>query len=164
MKVRVPPELAIKAAFEALGAVTATIAYPEVYMALATKTVDAQDNPLGNTWAAKFFQVQKHVALTRHIYATIVFAASPKAWDRLTPEQRAIVTEEGLRAGAEARKEVQEKEDSYLADMQKAGLQVTHPEVARFRARMEPAYAQLKKVLGEETWATWSKLVDAARK
>lgn len=93
MKIRVPPELAIKAAFEAIGAVTATIAFPEVYMALATRTVDGQDNPLGTVWAAKFYQVQKHVAVTKHIYATIVFAASPKAWERLTPEQRAIVTE-----------------------------------------------------------------------
>ena len=164
LKIRVPPELAIKAAFEALGAVTATIAYPEVYMALATKTVDGQDNPIGNTWAAKFYQVQKHEALTKHIYATIVFAASPKAWDRLSPEQRTIVTEEGLRAGNEARAEVQQQESAYLADMEKAGVQVTRPEVAKFRALMGPAYAQLKKVLGDDTWAAWSKLVDAARK
>jgi tripartite ATP-independent transporter DctP family solute receptor len=164
LKIRVPPELAIKAAFEALGAVTATIAYPEVYMALATKTVDGQDNPIGNTWAAKFFQVQKHVALTKHIYATIVFAASPKAWDRLTPEQRTIFIEEGRRAGNEARAEVQEKEESYLADMEKAGVQITRPDVAKFRPLMGPAYAQLTKVHGEDTWAVWSKLVDAARK
>lgn len=164
LKIRVPPELAIKAAFEALGAVTQTIAFPEVYMALATRTVDGQDNPLGTTWAAKFFQVQKHIAFTKHIYATIVFAANPKAWERLTPDQRAIVTEEGLRAGAEARKEVQEKESWYIAEFEKAGVKVTHPEVARFRALMGPAYAQLKKVLGEEVWAGWSKLVDAARK
>jgi tripartite ATP-independent transporter DctP family solute receptor len=164
LKIRVPPELAIKAAFEALGAVTATIAYPEVYMALATKTVDGQDNPIGNTWAAKFYQVQSHVALTRHIYATIVFAASPKAWDRLTTDQRTIVTEEGRRAGNEARAEVQEKENAYLADMEKAGVKITRPEVAKFRGLMGPAYAQLKKVLGEDTWAAWAKLVDAARK
>ncbi|MFA5026951.1 MAG: TRAP transporter substrate-binding protein [Candidatus Methylomirabilota bacterium] len=164
LKIRVPPELAIKAAFEALGAVTATIAYPEVYMALATKTVDGQDNPLGNTWSAKFFQVQKHVALTKHIYATVVFAASPKAWDRLTPEQRTVFVEEGRRAGSEARAEVQEKEGAYLADMEKAGLKATRPEVAKFRALMGPAYAQLRKVLTEETWTAWSKLVDAARK
>lgn len=164
MKIRVPPELAIKAAFEAIGAVTATIAFPEVYMALATRTVDGQDNPLGTVWAAKFYQVQKHVAVTKHIYATIVFAASPKAWERLTPEQRAIVTEEGRRAGDEARKEVQDKEGAYIADFEKAGLKVTHPDVAKFRALMAPAYAQLKKVLGEETWIAWSKLVEAARK
>ena len=164
LKIRVPPELAIKAAFESLGAVTATIAYPEVYMALATKTVDGQDNPIGTVWAAKFFQVQKHVALTKHIYATICFAASPKAWDRLTPEQRTIMTEEGLRAGNEARAEVQQQESAYLADMEKAGVQVTRPEVAKFRALMDPAYAQLRKVLGDDTWTAWSKLVDAARK
>ncbi len=35
MKLRVPPELAIKSAFEALGANTQTIAFHEVYLALA---------------------------------------------------------------------------------------------------------------------------------
>jgi len=48
--------------------------------------------------------------------------------------------------------------------MEKAGVQITRPEVAKFRALMGPAYAQLKKVLGDDTWAAWAKLVDAARK
>ena len=69
--------------------------------------------------------------------------------DRLTPEQRTIVTEEGRRAGNEARAEVQEKENAYLADMEKAGVQITRPDVAKFRPLMGPAYAQLKKVLGD---------------
>jgi len=43
-------------------------------------------------------------------------------------------------------------------------VQITRPDVAKFRPLMGPAYAQLKKVLGEDTWASWSKLVDAARK
>ena len=43
LKLRVPPEIQIKASMEALGAVTATIAFPEVYTALATGTVDGQD-------------------------------------------------------------------------------------------------------------------------
>ena len=55
LKVRVPPELAIKAAFEALGANIQTIAFQEVYLALANKTVDGQDNPIATTFAAKFF-------------------------------------------------------------------------------------------------------------
>lgn len=57
LKVRVPPELAIKAAFEALGASIQTVAFQEVYLALSNKTVDAQDNPIGTTFAAKFFEV-----------------------------------------------------------------------------------------------------------
>ena len=59
---------------------------------------------------------------------------------------------------------MQEKEASYLADMEKSGVQITRPDVAKFRPLMGPAYLQLKKVLGEDTWASWSKLVEAARK
>jgi len=149
LKIRVPPELAIKAAFESLGAVTATIAYPEVYMALATKTVDGQDNPIANTWAARFFQVQKHIALTKHIYATICFAASPKAWARLTPEQQAIVTQEGRRAGNEVRKEVQDQQRAYLADA--AGLGVVEIDAmtkAGYSARFSAAITAVSSTIG----------------
>ena len=92
LRIRVPPELAIKAAFEALGANTQTVAFQEVYLALANKTVDGQDNPVATTYAAKFFEVQDHVALTKHIYATIMLAANPQAWGRMSAEQRAIVS------------------------------------------------------------------------
>ena len=163
LKIRVPPELAIKAAFEALGANTQTVAFQEVYLALANKTVDGQDNPVATTYAAKFFEVQSHVALTKHIYASIMFAANPRSWGRMSDEQRAIVTEEAMKAGAEARKGVREKEEWYLSEMQKAGVAVTRPAVEPFRERMGPAYEQLKKALGDETWNTWAELVKQAR-
>ncbi|MGB3719064.1 MAG: C4-dicarboxylate ABC transporter substrate-binding protein [Proteobacteria bacterium] len=163
LKIRVPPELAIKAAFEALGASTQTIAFQEVYLALANKTVDGQDNPVATTYAAKFFEVQKYITLTKHIYASIMFAANPRSWGRMTEEQRAIVTEEATKAGSEARKGVREKEEWYLSEMEKAGLTITRPPVEPFREKMGPAYDQLKKALGEETWNTWTEFVKQAR-
>ncbi len=164
LKIRVPPELAIKAAFEALGANTQTVAFQEVYLALANKTVDGQDNPIGTTFAAKFFEVQSHIALTRHIYASIMFAANPRSWkNKLDEQQRKIIVEEATTAGAAARKGVQDREDEFLAQMQKAGVAVTRPDVAPFRAKMEPAYAVLRKNIGDDTWNAWTKLVSAAR-
>jgi TRAP-type transport system periplasmic protein len=164
LKLRVPPELAIKAAFEALGANTQTIAFQEVYLALANKTVDGQDNPVATTYAAKFYEAQSHLALTKHIYASIMLASNPRVWnDRLNADQRKVITEEAVKAGAAARKGVQDKEETYIAEMQKAGVAVTRPDVAPFREKMGPAYAQLKQALGEETWNTWSKFVAAAR-
>ena len=164
LKIRVPPELAIKAAFEALGASTQTIAFQEVYLALANNVVDGQDNPVGTTFAAKFYEAQKHIALTRHIYASIMFCANPRVWSgKLTEEQRKIISEEGTKAGAGARKGVRDNEESNLAAMEKAGVAVTRPDVAPFRDKMGPAYDQLRKALGEETWNSWSKLVAAAR-
>ena len=164
LKIRVPPELAIKSAFEALGANTQTVAFQEVYLALANKTVDGQDNPVATTFAAKFFEVQNHIALTRHIYAPIILAANPRVWrDKLDAQQRQIVSEEATIAGAAARKGVRDNEETYLAEMQKAGLVVTRPDVAAFRNKMGPAYDVLRKSLGDDTWNTWTKLVDAAR-
>lgn len=164
MKIRVPPELAIKAAFEALGANTQTVAFQEVYLALANKAVDGQDNPVATTFAAKFFEVQNHIALTRHIYASIMFAANPRAWqNKLNEAQRKIVSEEATAAGNAARKGVRDQEENYLAQMQKAGLAVTRPDVAPFRDKMGPAYDVLRKNLGDDTWNAWSKLVAAAR-
>ena len=164
LKIRVPPELAIKAAFEALGASTQTIAFQEVYLALANNVVDGQDNPVGTTFAAKFYEAQKHIALTRHIYASIMFCANPRVWSgKLTEEQRKIISEEGARAGAGARKGVRDNEESNLAAMEKAGVAVTRPDVAPFRDKMGPASEQLRKALGDETWTSWTKLVAAAR-
>jgi tripartite ATP-independent transporter DctP family solute receptor len=164
LKLRVPPELAIKAAFEALGANTQTIAFQEVYLALANKTVDGQDNPIGTTFAAKFFEVQSHIALTRHIYASIMLAANPRSWqNKLDAAQRRIVAEEAAIAGAAARKGVREREEDNIAAMQKAGVAITRPDVGPFRERMGPAYEVLRKSLGDDTWNTWTKLVAAAR-
>jgi len=164
LKIRVPPELAIKAAFEALGASTQTVAFQEVYLALANKAVDGQDNPVGTTYAAKFFEVQSHIALTRHIYASIMFAANPRSWQgKLNDAQRKIVIEEATTAGAAARKGVRDLEEDFLARMQKAGVAVTRPDVAPFREKMAPAYEVLRKNLGDDTWNAWAKLVAAAR-
>ncbi len=164
LKIRVPPELAIKAAFEALGAATQTVAFQEVYLALANKMVDGQDNPVATTFAAKFYEAQDHLALTRHIYATIMLCANPRVWnDRLTEEQRAIISEEAIAAGNEARQAVQDGEEAAIAEMEAYGVAVTRPEVGPFRAKMGPAYDQLRAALGDETWTTWEALVNDAR-
>lgn len=163
LKIRVPPELSIKATFEALGANTQTVAFSEVYLALASKAVDGQDNPLSVGHANKFYEVQKHIAVTRHIYTTIMLAANPRAWDRLTDEQRAIISEEAVKAGQDARQGVIASEEQILAELETAGLQITRPDVAAFRERMEPAYAQLKPNIGMDHWEQWMSFVEAAR-
>lgn len=164
LKIRVPPELAIKAAFEALGANTQTVAFQEVYLALANKAVDGQDNPIGTTFSAKFFEVQSHIALTRHIYASMMFAANPRAWqNKLDGAQRRVIIEEAVTAGVAARKGVRDNEEQMLATMQKAGVAITRPDVAPFRAKMTPAYDVLRKSLGDDTWNAWTKMVAAAR-
>jgi TRAP-type C4-dicarboxylate transport system substrate-binding protein len=48
--------------------------------------------------------------------------------------------------------------------MEKAGVKVTRPNLAPFRAAMKPAYERIGKYAGEDNVKTFMKFVDDARK
>ena len=75
LKLRTPPELQIQASMEALGAVVQAIAFPELYLALSQKVVDGE-NPIAVIYFNKFYEVQKHLAITRHIYNNMIHTVS----------------------------------------------------------------------------------------
>jgi len=164
LKIRVPPEIQLEAAMEALGGIVTKIAFPEVYMALAQGVVDAQENPIAVIFHNKFYEVQKHLALTRHVYNNMIHVLSAKAWARLTPEQKAIFREESKLAGDYMRKAIMAEEADQITKMDKAGIKVTRPDLATFRAAMGPAYERIGKYAGEDNVKRFMKLVDEVRK
>jgi TRAP-type transport system periplasmic protein len=164
LKIRVPPEFHLQALFESLGAVVTQIAWPEVYMALSQKVVDGQENPLNAIYYAKFFEVQKHVALTRHAYSCLIPVVSTKTWAKLTAEQKQIMKEEAKRSGDWVRKALNDEETDLIAKFEKAGLQVTKPDLKPFRAAIGTANEKIYKRYGEENVKTFLKFVEDARK
>ena len=163
LKVRVPPEMQIGAAFEAMGAQTTVIAFPELYMALAQGVADGEDNPVSVIYFMKFYEVQKHLALTRHIYNNMIHTISAKTWAKLTPDQKVIFQEESKKAGAFMRQQIVSQEEDLIKKMQQAGTQVTRPNLALFRAAMKPAYDKIYKYVGEENGKKYMDFVEAAR-
>ena len=67
LKLRVPDAPLYVMYPKVVGANATPIAFAEVYLALQSKTVDAQENPLPTILAKKFYEVQTHVNLTGHI-------------------------------------------------------------------------------------------------
>jgi tripartite ATP-independent transporter DctP family solute receptor len=164
LKIRTPPEIQLQAAMEALGGIVTKIAFPEVYMALAQNVVDGQENPIAVIYHNKFYEVQKYLALTRHVYNNMVHVVSTKSWAKLTPEQQKIFREESKSAGAYMRKAIVAEEADQIAKMEKAGVNVTRPNLAPFRAAMGPAYERIGKYAGEDNVKTFMKYVEDARK
>jgi len=164
LKIRVPPEMQMTAAFQAMGAVTATIAFPEVYMAMAQGVADGQENPISVIYFMKFYEVQKHLAVTRHIYNNMIHTISAKTWAKLTPDQKTIFQEESKKAGAWMRQQVVAQEEDLIKKMQAAGTQVTRPNLALFRAAMTPAYDKISAYAGQENAKRFLEYVEAARK
>jgi tripartite ATP-independent transporter DctP family solute receptor len=164
LKIRTPPEIQLQAAMEALGGVVTKIAFPEVYMALAQNVVDAQENPIAVIYHNKFYEVQKYLALTQHVYNCMVHVVSTKTWAKLTAEQQKIFREESKSAGAYMRKAIVAEEADQISKMEKAGVNVTRPNLAPFRAAMGPAYERIGKYAGEDNVKKFMTYVEAARK
>ena len=163
LKIRVPPEFHLQALFESLGAVVTQIAWPETYMALAQNVVDGQENPLNAIYYAKFYEVQKQVALTQHAYSCLIPIVSTKTWAKLNAEQKQILREEAKRSGDWVRKALNDEETDLIGKFEKAGLQVTRPDLKPFRAAIASANEKIYKRYGEENVKTFLKFVEDAR-
>lgn len=161
LKLRTPPELQIIAALEAAGASATQIAFPELAAALNQGVVDGQENPISVIYHFKLHEVQKHLAITRHVYNSMTHVISVASWKKLTPPQQAVVREESRNAGLLMRKLVQEQEASDLARIEAAGVKVTRPDIAQFRALMAPAYKRVEAYAGTENMKTFMDMLGA---
>jgi len=163
LKIRVPPELQLQAAMEACGAVVTKIAFPELYMALKQGVVDGQENPLAVIYHFKIYEVQKYLALTRHVYNSMVHVMSLQTWKKLTPPQQKIFKEESQKAGNFFRQAIQDEEKDLVAKLKEKGMVVTTPDISKFRAVMGPAYERIGKYAGEDNVKKFMKMVEASK-
>ena len=164
LKLRTPPELQIQASMEALGATVQAIAFPELYLALSQKVVDGEENPIPVIYYSKFYEVQKYLAITRHIYNNMIHTVGAATWNKLTPDQQKIFREESAAAGDLMRKLMAEQETDQIKKLEAAGMQITRPDLAPFRARMAPAYQRIAAYAGEDNVKKFRDMVETSRK
>lgn len=164
LKIRVPPVAGLEATMVALGAEVSKIGFNELPMALSQGVIDGQENPLNVIYYFKLHEVQKHLALTRHVYYNQIHVMSVKSWAKLTPAQQTMVREESKAAGDGVRKQIIAEEDELIARMIDAGVKVTRPDPKPFRALMEPAYEKIRRLAGEDNVQNFMKMVDDERK
>jgi TRAP-type C4-dicarboxylate transport system substrate-binding protein len=163
LKMRTPPEIQLQAAMEACGAVVTKIAFNELYNAMKQGVVDGQENPLAVIYHFKLYEVQKYLALTRHVYNSMVHVMSKKTYDKLTPEQQKIIREESKKAGQWFRDEMQKEEAGLIGKLKEKGMQITEPDIAKFKAQMQPAYDRIGEYAGKENVAKFLKMVESVQ-
>ena len=151
LKLRVIPNAINVDWVKALNANPTPLAFPELYAALEQKAVDGQENPLSVINANKFFEVQKHLALTNHQYNPQSFIFSKRVWDTLSAEEKKIVADAAVEAGRFQRQVNREAAAGQLDALRKAGMQVTElspAELAKFRERMVPVVQKHSEGIG----------------
>ena len=93
LKLRVPVSPLWMSTFSTLGAAPAGLNFVQLYDALKTRTMDAQENSLAIIQTTKLYEVQGFCSLTNHIWDGFWLLANEQAMARLPKPVRAIVEE-----------------------------------------------------------------------
>jgi tripartite ATP-independent transporter DctP family solute receptor len=140
----------------ALGANAVPMPIPEVYTALETGAVDGMDAPLSFIRLQKYDEVQKHLALTGHVYNAQAVLVSKKFWDRLSADERTILQDAMREARPYQRQVSREKDVAELAVL-KGTMQVTElpPEdMTKLRETAKPLVEKYSKESNAELVGT----------
>lgn len=141
LKLRVIPNAINIDWVKAVGANPTPMAFPEVYAGLEQRAIDGQENPLSVILANKFFEVQKHLAVTNHQYNPQSLIFSKKTWDTLAPADQKLIQDAAREAAAYQRKVNRDKSADDLVELKKAGMQATEfsaAEQAKLREKLKP--------------------------
>jgi TRAP-type C4-dicarboxylate transport system substrate-binding protein len=155
LHIRVPPSPLSTSLFKAFGAAPQSISFGEVYTALQTKLVDAQENPLPLVDSGKFYEVQKYVSMTNHMWDGFWILANRAFWQKQPQETRDIVAKRFREAALVERDDLVKLTSSITEKLKGAGMTFVEPDRQAFREALNatPFYAEWKERFGAEAWS-----------
>ncbi|WP_301099684.1 TRAP transporter substrate-binding protein [Otariodibacter sp.] len=146
-------------AFSLLGANPVPMPLSELYTALETRAVDAQEQPIGIFWSAKLYEVQKYLSLTNHGYTPLIVVMNKTKFDSLSPEIQKAIVESAQEAGKYQRQLNLDNEKGIIDKLKKEGVEVIEEvDNKPFKAIIE---ADVRKSFIEKNGDSLVKQIDA---
>ena len=146
IKLRVPEGKWRVKMFQAYGANPSPMKYSEVFTALQTGVMDGQENPFAQIHSAKFYEVQKYLSLTGHVYSPAYLAVGLNKWNKLPADVRKTLetTAKDVQAWVY---EKAAKDDDVLLDKMKASgtIKVNEANKDAFIKASKPVYDEFAK-------------------
>lgn len=157
MKIRTPVGKLWVDLFKTLGAQVATINISEAYTALQTHVVDGQENPFIIIEFQRFYEVNKYLSITNHMWDGFWFLANLQAWKDLGPDNQRIVSKY---ADIYSRGQRRDNNNFNLAladKLQRQGMTMNVADTSTFRSKLPDFYARWQKEFGSTAWSIMEK-------
>ena len=136
LKIRVMASALHKAIWQALGANPTPMPWP-IYTELEQGVIDGQENPLWVMEVYKFYEIQKYMTLTRHVYSPHIDVASLQWWKTLDANTQDLIQRTIHEAAVFQRKDNRSKNAAWLALLKEKGMNIeAHPDIDAFRAKV----------------------------
>ena len=154
MKIRLPQSDVMTAGFKALGADVEQIAFPQLYAALRSGSIDGQENPIATILSSRFYEVQAQLSLTSHVYDPAVILMSKDAFAGLSEADKSAFKAAARVAARESRLAATEAERDGIATLQAKGMTVTRDvDRSAFASDVAAASPTFDRMFGQETVA-----------
>jgi tripartite ATP-independent transporter DctP family solute receptor len=142
LKIRVMSSALHKSIWQALGANPTPMPWP-IYTELEQGVIDGQENPLWVLEVYKFYEIQKYMTLTRHVYSAHIDVASLSWWKTLDQAQQGMIQQAMYEAAVYQRADNRAKDDARLTLLKEKGMEVVEdPDLDALRAQV----ADLKNI------------------
>jgi tripartite ATP-independent transporter DctP family solute receptor len=142
IKLRMPPGAGWTALGRGLGVTPTPMAMPEVYLAMKSGAIDGQENPLALARYNNLQEVSQQFVLTSHLVQPVAFAIAKPVWDKFTPAQQEVLRKHARTAAEFNDKGRLQDEKELIAFFEKAGMRMTTPDLAAFKASVDKQYAE----------------------
>lgn len=143
-----------------LGATIAPMPSNEVFSAMQTGVIDAQENMLANIWGRQIYTVSDYLINTQHQQSYVTLMVNKDYWDDLSPETQAAVKAAAVKAGEVTDASTEEVVAKIVADIQASGVELVQPDPS-FRTDSLPVVeAAAKNLLAD---GVWQAAVEASR-
>ncbi|SMH62619.1 TRAP transporter substrate-binding protein [Azospirillum agricola] len=129
--------------FNRFGANAVPLAFSELFTALETGTVDGQENPVTTIQSSKFYEVQKYLTISKHVYSPWILLASKRWYDGLSADEKKIVQDSAIASRDFERKDSREASTQSIAYLKEKGMQINElsaAELDRMRELVKPAF------------------------
>jgi tripartite ATP-independent transporter DctP family solute receptor len=139
--------------WKALGAAPTPMTFSEVYIGLSQGTIDAQENPYEVIVSSKLYEQQKYAIQTNHLPHLISLIVSEDFFQKLTPEQQAIVQEAADNAKAYAREQAEERAENRIQIMEENGCEIvplSDELLEEMRESAAPVYESIRKSVNDD--------------
>ncbi|MFB0934409.1 MAG: TRAP transporter substrate-binding protein [Propionivibrio sp.] len=166
LKIRVVQSPTYLDTWTALGANAVPMPITEVYTAMEQKMIDGHENPFTVIEANKFYEVQKYLAVTNHMYNPQAFFMSKKSWDKLNADEQKLVMEAAREAAIWQRQFSRDEQGKALAAL-KSKMEVSElsvEELAKFRAKVQPVIDKYATTIGPDFVKAFLAEVEKVRK
>jgi len=154
LKFRVMESDVLQAQVLQIGGNPQKMAFGEVYQALQTGAVDAQENTWSNIYSSKFYEVQDYLMETNHGYIGYLVAVNPGFWsslpDDVQVELNSIVQEASTWANEQASKINAAGKQKIIDSGNSEVLALTAEELAEWENVMRPVWEQFESNIGAD--------------